>query len=156
MKTCSIESGHKNSFEQCSVCTITYQDLSPIGHLLHIWFSGRTKSATIAGSGTSQKFILICQLFMDSHYCKCIESTKRHFCNIPPIVPTSLHCVLTSPDAESARKSPNGAQFPTLLFFPTMNTFHYSQNFCECHSQPVLHAEFACQLRLTVAPLGVA
>ena len=31
----AVQSGHKNSFEQPSVCTTTYQNLSPIGDLLH-------------------------------------------------------------------------------------------------------------------------
>jgi hypothetical protein len=50
-------------------------------------------------SGTGQKFILICQLSMESQHSNCIESIKRHFYNIPPI-PGSLHLVPTCPDAE--------------------------------------------------------
>ena len=92
----------KTAVGQHLVCTTTYQSPIPIGHLLHRTV-GASKLATVAGSGTSQKFILICQLFMESQHSKCIESIKTHFYNIPSI-PGSLHLVLTSPDAEIAPK----------------------------------------------------
>ena len=90
------------------------------------WNGVHTKLLTLGTSGRTQKFILQCQLKIESHHSKCIESIKRGFYNIPQIS-GSLHLVLISPDAEIV-PSPN-SNSPHLC--PPSATSHYGQNFLE-------------------------
>jgi len=116
------------------------------------WNGGRSKLATIAGSGPTQKFTLICQLFMESQHSNCRESINRFFYNIYPIS-GSLNLVLTSPDAEIAPQNLIPPAFILPLVSPLSTTVRTTWN---GESRPVFHAESACQLHLRIEPLVVA
>jgi len=111
--------------------------------------------ATIAGSGTSQKFILISQLFMESQHSKSIESIRRHFYNIPPI-PGSLHLVLISPDPEIAPQNLPIAKIPPAYILPLTSPLStIIRTSWRVDSRPLLRAESACRLCLAIGPLVV-
>jgi len=70
---------------------------------------------TLAGSRTSQKSILQCQLFMESQPTKCIASINRPLYNIPPL-PGSMQFDLASPDTEKAGQTLHRPQISASTF----------------------------------------